>query len=181
MPDTNPTLIESPCTCHVPELLCNPVKKLNFPSSLPLNSLTTYGCSLSWSIWYHITVPFLCMLFPKSIFKAALILSCSTGQMSTSPPTPPATITYPLVPAVSSSPQADVRPANASTAIVNRFLSSLPAVWKFFTTVCCEILQIILLATLALVTGNLFWHSVLLDAIVIISAVGYVVMNSVSV
>jgi hypothetical protein len=67
---------------------------------------------------------------------------------------------------------------NALT-IMDHFLSSLSAVWKFSKPVYCELLQIILLATLALVMGNLFWHSALLAVIVIMSAIGYVNMNSV--
>jgi hypothetical protein len=70
-------------------------------------------------------------------------------------------------------PQRD-KPANALTVI----LSLLSAAWQFFTIVYCEFLQITLLVTLALVMGNLFWHSALLAVIVITSAIGYVNMNS---
>lgn len=89
--------------------------------------------------------------------------------MSTPSPTPPAT--YPPAPAVAA--QANVQPVNPLAAIRDHFLPSLPAVWKFFTTVYCEILQTILLAALMiLATRDLFWRLVFLDVVVIMSAVG---------
>lgn len=90
-------------------------------------------------------------------------------------PTTPTPLTAPAV-----FPQAsDERPANALTVIKTLFLSSLFALWKFFTPVYCELLQIMLLASLALVVGNHLWHSALLAVIVIMSAIGYVYINSV--
>lgn len=78
----------------------------------------------------------------------------------------PTTPTSPST-ALPDSPQRD-KPANALTVT----LSLLSAVWQFFTAVYCEFLQITLLVTLALVMGNLFWHSALLAVIVIMSAIG---------
>lgn len=69
-------------------------------------------------------------------------------------------------------PALAVFPWQAKPVNMDHFLSSLLAVWVLFTTVYCELLQIILLATLALVMGNLFWHSALLAVIVIMSAIG---------
>lgn len=68
--------------------------------------------------------------------------------MSTPPPTPSATISY--LPALVVSNWANVQPGNALTAImIDRFsssltspISSLLAVWKFFTTVYLELLHI---------------------------------------
>lgn len=81
----------------------------------------------------------------------------------TTPTSPALTSDLPL-PAV----QADVPPADAMKHVRS-------AVRTFFTTVYCELLQIIILAILASVAGNLL--SALLVAIVIVSAIGYVNMN----
>jgi hypothetical protein len=90
--------------------------------------------------------------------------------MSTPLPTPPAT--YPPAPAVAA--QANVQPVNPLAAIMHHFLPSPLAVRKFFTTVYREILQTILLAALMMATRDIFWRFVFLDAIVIMSALGYV-------